>query len=153
VLVLDPVDAASAASIVAQADPQNVPVVSYDRLVTHAPVDYYISFDNIRVGRLQAQSLVKKLGSEGQGDGTIVQVNGAPTDSNAPQFKQGANSVLEKSGLKIGKEYDTPDWSPDQAQTGMQQAITRLARTASPACRGPRARGCGSGTCIARCRS
>ena len=126
VLVLDPVDAASAASIVAQADQQNVPVVSYDRLVTNAPVDYYISFDNIRVGKLQAQSLVKKLASEGQSNGTIVQVNGAPTDSNAAQFKQGANSVLDKSGLKIGKEYDTPDWSPDQAQTEMQQAITAL---------------------------
>jgi D-xylose transport system substrate-binding protein len=126
VLVLDPVDAASAASIVAMANQQNVPVISYDRLVTKADVAYYVSFDNVRVGKLQAQSLVKKLDSEGDGDGTIVMVNGAPTDSNAAQFKQGANSVLDKSSLKIGKEYDTPDWSPDQAQTEMQQAITAL---------------------------
>jgi len=126
VLVLDPVDAASAASIVAMANRQNVPVISYDRLVSKADVDYYISFDNVRVGELQAQSLVKRLGSEGEGNGTIVMVNGAPTDSNAAQFKRGANSVLAKSNLKIGKEYDTPDWSPDQAQTEMQQAITAL---------------------------
>jgi D-xylose transport system substrate-binding protein len=126
VLVLDPVDTASAASIVAMAKQQNVPVISYDRLVTNADVDYYVSFDNVRVGRLQAQSLVKKLDSEGESNGTIVMVNGAPTDSNAAQFKQGANSVLSKSSLKIGKEYDTPDWSPDEAQTEMQQAITAL---------------------------
>ena len=126
VLVLDPVDTSSAASIVAQANEQDVPVVSYDRLVSDASVDYFVSFDNLRVGRLQAQSLVKKLDSEGEGNGTIVQVNGAPTDTNAAQFKKGANSVLDKSSLKIGKEYDTPDWSPDQAQTEMEQAITAL---------------------------
>jgi D-xylose transport system substrate-binding protein len=126
VLVLDPVDTSSATSIVAQANEQNVPVVSYDRLVSNASVDYYVSFDNLRVGRIQAQSLVKKLGSNGEGNGTIVQVNGAPTDTNAAQFKRGANSVLDKSSLKIGKEYDTPDWSPDQAQTEMEQAITAL---------------------------
>jgi D-xylose transport system substrate-binding protein len=126
VLVLDPVDAASAASIVTMANRQNVPVIAYDRLITKADLAYYVSFDNVQVGKLQATSLVSKLDSMGDKDGTIVMVNGAPTDSNAAQFKQGANSVLDKSGLKIGKEYDTPDWSPDQAQTEMQQAITAL---------------------------
>src|SRR5881275_567626 len=61
VLVLDPVDAGSAASIVTKAKAQNVPVVSYDRLITSADIKYYISFDNARVGRLQAQSLDAKL--------------------------------------------------------------------------------------------
>jgi D-xylose transport system substrate-binding protein len=129
VLVLDPVDAASAASIVAKANQQNVPVVSYDRLITNAEIDYYISFDNVRVGKLQAQALVKKLDSDGEADGTIVMVNGAPTDNNAKLFKKGANSVLQKSQLNIGKEYDTPDWSPDQAQNEMQQAITALGKS------------------------
>ena len=129
VLVLDPVDAASAASIVAKAKQQNVPVISYDRLITNADIDYYISFDNVRVGKLQAQSLLKKLDSEGEGNSTIVMINGAPTDNNAKLFKQGANSVFNTSSLKIGKEYDTPDWSPDQAQTEMQQAITALGQS------------------------
>jgi len=126
VLVLDPVDAASAASIVAKANEQNVPVVSYDRLIPDTDIDSYISFDNVRVGKLQANSLVDKLDSEGEGDGTIVMVNGAPTDSNAAQFKKGASSVLDSSSLNIGKEFDTPDWSPDEAQTEMEQAITAL---------------------------
>jgi D-xylose transport system substrate-binding protein len=126
VMVLDPVDSASAASIVAKAKAQNVPVISYDRLLLNSDVDYYISFDNVAVGKLQARSLVSKLKADGNGSGTIVMINGAPTDNNAKLFKQGALSVLKSSGLKIGKQYDTPDWSPDQAQTEMEQAITAL---------------------------
>ena len=126
VLVLDPVDSASAASIVSKAKARNVPVISYDRLITGADVDYYISFDNVEVGKLQARSLDSKLKADGEGSGTIVMINGSPTDNNAKLFKQGAHSVLDSSGLKIGKEYDTPDWSPDEAQTEMEQAITAL---------------------------
>jgi D-xylose transport system substrate-binding protein len=129
VMVLDPVDSASAASIVAKAKAQNVPVISYDRLITNADIDYYISFDNVAVGKLQARSLVSKLKADGEGSGTIVMINGAPTDNNAKLFKQGAHSVIDASGFKVGKEYDTPDWSPDQAQNEMEQAITALGKS------------------------
>ncbi len=126
VLVLDPVDSASAASIVARAKQSDIPVISYDRLITDADVDYYISFDNEKVGQLQGDSLVEALGDP-QGK-QIVMINGAPTDNNAKLFKQGAHSVLDESGVKIGKEYDTPDWSPDKAQQQMEQAITALGK-------------------------
>src|SRR4051794_21172383 len=124
VLVLDPVDAASAAAIVTKAKQQNVPVISYDRLVSNADLDYYISFDSVKVGQLQGQKLVDKMGNKGN----IVMINGAPTDNNAKLFKQGAHSVIDKSGLKVAKEYDTPDWSPDKAQTEMEQAITAVGK-------------------------
>jgi D-xylose transport system substrate-binding protein len=126
VLVLDPVDAASAASIVTKAKAQGAKVISYDRLIKNASIDAYISFDNMKVGQLQAQALVQKLKSDGKGNGTIAMINGSPTDNNAGLFKAGALSVLNTSGLKIGKTYDTPDWSADKAQTEMQQAITAL---------------------------
>ena len=128
VMVLDPVDSASAASIVSKAKAQNVPVISYDRLITGADIDYYISFDNVQVGKLQAQSLVDALKKDGK-SGSVVMINGAPTDNNAKLFKKGAHTVLDSSGFKIGKEYDTPDWSPDQAQNEMEQAITGLGKT------------------------
>ena len=127
VLVLDPVDAASAGPVVARAKQSDIPVVSYDRLITDADIDYYISFDNERVGELQGESLVDELEGQDKGDGTIVMINGAPTDNNARQFKAGAHSVLDDA-VEIGAEYDTPDWSPDRAQTQMDQAITRLGR-------------------------
>jgi D-xylose transport system substrate-binding protein len=126
VMVLDPVDAAAAGAIVTRAKQSDIPVVSYDRLLTDTDIDYYISFDNVRVGRLQGESLVSKLEEDGNGDGTIVMINGAPTDNNAKLFKQGAMSVFDKSDLKIGRDFDTPDWSPDEAQREMEQSITSL---------------------------
>src|SRR4051812_25166367 len=127
VLVLDPVDAASAGAIVNRAKQSQIPVISYDRLITDADIDYYISFDNARVGKLQGDALVKKLKDDGK-SGSIVMINGAPTDNNAKLFKQGAHSVIDSSGFKVAKEYDTPDWSPDKAQQEMEQAITALGK-------------------------
>jgi len=127
VLVLDPVDAASAVPIVTKAKQQNVPVISYDRLIKDADIDYYISFDNEQVGKLQGQALTDKLKKDGK-TGSIVMINGAPTDNNASQFKAGAHSVIDSSGFKVGAEYDTPDWSPDKAQGEMDQAITALGK-------------------------
>jgi len=127
VMVLDPVDSASAGAMVAKAKAAGVPVVSYDRLVLNAEVDYYISFDNEKVGQLQGQALVDKLKKDGK-SGSIVMINGAPTDNNAKLFKKGAHSVIDGSGFKVAKEYDTPDWSPDKAQTEMEQAITAVGK-------------------------
>ena len=126
VLVLDAVDAGSAGAIVTKAKAQNVPVISYDRLITNSDVDYYVSYDNEAVGRLQGQSLLDKLNEDGKGDGTIVMINGDPADNNAKLFKRGAHSVFDKSSLKIGKEYDTPGWLGSNAQREMEQAITAL---------------------------
>ena len=126
VLVLDAVDASAAGAMVQKAKQQNVPVVSYDRLILDADVDYYVSFDNVRVGQLQAQTLSKKLKEDGNASGPIVMINGAPTDNNAKLFKQGATGVFKKDGVQIAKSYDTPDWSPDKAQNEMQGAITAL---------------------------
>jgi D-xylose transport system substrate-binding protein len=128
VLVLDPVDSASAASIVTKAKTSNIPVISYDRLITGAPVDYYISFDNVQVGKLQGDALVAKLKSDGNPTGPIIKINGAPTDNNAKLFKQGSNDVFSQAGVDIAKQYDTPDWSPDKAQQEMEQAITAVGK-------------------------
>jgi D-xylose transport system substrate-binding protein len=127
VLVLDPVDGASAGAIVTRAKQSKVPVISYDRLILNTDLDYYISFDNEQVGKLQGTALVDKLKEDGK-SGSIVMINGAPTDNNAKLFKQGAHSVIDGSGLKVAKEYDTPDWSPDKAQSEMEQAITAVGK-------------------------
>ncbi|MFL6227027.1 MAG: sugar ABC transporter substrate-binding protein, partial [Actinomycetes bacterium] len=128
VLVLDPVDSKSAAAIVNKAKQQDVPVVAYDRLIQDVDLDYYISYDNEKVGELQATALVDKLDDENKQDTSVVMINGAPTDNNAILFKKGAHSVLDSSKYKIAAEYDTPDWSPDKAQDEMDQAITALGK-------------------------
>src|SRR3954471_19762707 len=126
VLVLDAVDAGSAGSIVAKAKAQNVPVLSYDRLITNANVDYYVSFDNTRVGRLQGQSLSARLKAIGKPHGPIIMLNGDPADNNAHLFKQGADSVFKADNVKIARSYDTPGYSGNTAETEAQQAITAL---------------------------
>jgi D-xylose transport system substrate-binding protein len=123
VMVLDPVDGAAAAAIATKAKAAKVPVISYDRLILNAPVDYYISFDNAGVGKLQGTALLTAL--NGKSNAQVVEINGDPTDNNATLFKQGAHSVLD-STTKIVKEYDTPMWSPDNAQKEMTQALTAL---------------------------
>jgi D-xylose transport system substrate-binding protein len=124
VMVLDAVDGAAAATIAERAKSSNVPIISYDRLITGTDaVDYYISFDNEKVGMLQGQSLLDAL--SGKEKPAVVMINGAPTDNNAKLFKAGAHSVLDGK-VNLGKEYDTPDWSPDKAQDEMTQALTAL---------------------------
>lgn len=110
VVVLDPVNGEGATGMVDEAKGQDVPVVAYDRFIENA--DYYMSFDNETVGKMQAQALVDAMGDKGD----ILMLNGAPSDPNAAQFKAGAHSVLDGSGVKILAEYDNPDWSPENAQ-------------------------------------
>ncbi|MBA3468487.1 MAG: sugar ABC transporter substrate-binding protein [Herpetosiphonaceae bacterium] len=131
VMVLDPVDSAAAAIIADKAKAQGVPVISYDRLILNSDgVSYYISFDNEQVGKLQAQSLVDELARLGKTNPQIVMINGSPTDNNAALFKKGAHSIFDPlvaaGKLTIVKEYDTPGWSPDEAQNEMQQALTAM---------------------------
>jgi len=124
VLVLDPVDGKAAASIVNSAKGSKIPVIAYDRVISGA--DYYVSFDNETVGKLQATTLVDAIKKAGKTSGNIAMINGSPTDPNAAQFKAGAHSVLDGSGFKVAAEYDTPDWSPDKAQTWMEGQITAI---------------------------
>ena len=101
-----------------KANAQNVPVISYDRLITNSDIDYYVSFDNRRVGRLQGQSLTAKLKSIGKPNGPIIMLNGDPADNNAHLFKQGALSVFNANNVKIAKSYDTPGYSGTTAERG-----------------------------------
>lgn len=124
VLVLDPVDGKAAAAVVAAAKAQNVPVVAYDRFIEGA--NYYVSFENEAVGKLQAQTLVDTLKAAGKTSGNLAVINGSPTDPNAADFKKGAHSVLDGSGFKIAAEFDTPDWSPDKAQAWMEGQLSAI---------------------------
>ena len=127
VLVLDAVDVKSVGPNVQHANQEDIPVIAYDRLIPDQDIAYYVSFDNVKQGRIQAQTLLDKLGSGADGK-SIVMVNGAPTDPSAGDYKKGAHQVFDKSSVKIAKEYDTPDWSPDKAQVEMEQSITALGK-------------------------
>jgi D-xylose transport system substrate-binding protein len=127
VLVLDPVDGAAAKVIAEKAKAMGAWVISYDRLVLGTDaVDYFVGFEAEGIGRLQAQGLLAVLGERAlPALPAIVMINGAPTDNNAVLLKRGAHAVLDGK-VRVLKEYDTPDWSPDKAQQQMTQALTAL---------------------------
>ncbi|MDQ0191421.1 sugar ABC transporter substrate-binding protein [Alicyclobacillus cycloheptanicus] len=126
VLVIDPVDSQSAATIVNEANQAGVKVISYDRMIENAKVDYYVSFDNEEVGKLQGEYIAQHTPK----GGTVVMIDGAQTDNNALQFAQGAHAVLDplfKSGqLRKGYESYTPNWDPSNGQREMEAALTKL---------------------------
>jgi D-xylose transport system substrate-binding protein len=126
VMVVDPYDAKSAAAIAEKSQAQSVPVVSYDRLIENGKVDAYVSFDNVQVGELQAETLAEKLKEDGSPKGPVIMINGDPADPNAAGFKEGAHNGFDATGVEVAKEYDTPGWSAENAQREAQQAITAL---------------------------
>ncbi|MFD0382373.1 substrate-binding domain-containing protein [Streptomyces stramineus] len=124
-LIIDAVDAKSIASSVKKADGKGIPVVAYDRLA-EGPVKAYTSVDNERVGKIQGESLLKELGDDAA-KGEIVMMNGSVTDPNAKMYKDGAHSVLDGK-VKVGKEYDTKEWKPENANENMKGAISSLGK-------------------------
>jgi D-xylose transport system substrate-binding protein len=130
ILVLAPSDSIKAAAIVSAAKVKGVPVISYDRLTYSNDLNYYVSFDNTKVGELQGQYIADHYKSFVSSDGTnnTVMIDGSQTDNNALLFAKGAHSVLDplfKSGtLKNVYEKYTPNWDNATAQTEMQAALT-----------------------------
>ncbi|RYF34693.1 MAG: sugar ABC transporter substrate-binding protein [Comamonadaceae bacterium] len=129
VIVLDPVDSTSAASLVKLAQGKGVKVIAYDRPIPSTPADYYVSFDNEGIGKAIADSLVKHLKEDMKvptDKGGLLQVNGSPTDAAAGLIKKGIHAGLDNSGYKILAEYDTPEWAPPKAQQWVSGQITRF---------------------------
>lgn len=125
VLVVDAVDAKAIKNSVQKAKDAGIPVVAYDRLA-EGPISAYTSFDNEEVGRTQGEALLKALGDKAA-DSQIVMMNGSVTDPNAKQFKDGAHSVLDGK-VKIGREFDTKEWKPENANANMESAISALGK-------------------------
>jgi D-xylose transport system substrate-binding protein len=127
VLLLVNLDSGSGAAIAANAKSQGAKVIDYDRLTLNGDSDYYVSFDNTKVGELQGQGLVDCLGTpNGQ---TIVKLNGSPTDNNATLFKKGYSSVVDpliKQGkLKLAADTAVPDWDNQKALTIFEQMLQK----------------------------
>jgi D-xylose transport system substrate-binding protein len=124
VLILAPHDASSASVIIDKASKAGVKVVSYDRLVTDSPLDYYyLSFDNVKVGELQGEFITKKVPK-----GTYIVLAGSPTDNNAKLFREGAMKFIQplaaKGDIKIVMDQFVKDWQPSEAQKLCEQALT-----------------------------
>ncbi|HEY2408790.1 MAG TPA: substrate-binding domain-containing protein [Polyangiaceae bacterium] len=126
VLVIVPHDGKAMAKAVRMAHEAGIPVIAYDRLIRDSDLDLYVSFDNVKVGSLQAQYLVDHLPTPGKGK--IVRIYGSKTDNNAALFKQGQDRVLEpyikRGDIVVVHEDWADDWKPENAKRIMNAAIT-----------------------------
>src|SRR4051812_22932358 len=129
ILLLTNLDSGSGAAIETQAAAKGVKVIDYDRLTLKGKADYYVSFDNVKVGQLQGQGLVDCLGSSGAAKPRIAELNGSPDDNNATLFAQGYNSVLDpmyKDGKAVkAADQSVPDWDNQQALTIFEQMLQK----------------------------
>ncbi len=128
VLLLVNLDSGSGAAIAANAASQGVKVIDYDRLTLDTQdTEYYVSFDNEAVGKLQGEGLVSCIDAAGTKNPQIAVLNGSPTDNNATLFKNGYDSVINpKFDSGDWTEIDdqsVPDWDNQQALTIFEQIL------------------------------
>ncbi|MCW3040757.1 MAG: sugar transporter substrate-binding protein [Solirubrobacterales bacterium] len=127
VLLLVDLDPGSGSAIIANAKKSGVKVIDYDRLTLGGGADYYVSFDNASVGKLQGDGLVKCLGSASKP--VVAELNGSPTDNNATLFAQGYDGVLNPlyaSGTFVkGPNQSVPDWDNQKALTIFEQMLQK----------------------------
>lgn len=128
VIVLDAVDTAAAASLVQGAHARGVKVIAYDRPIPSTPADFYVSYDNEKIGQLISKSLLAHLKKAGAStsSGGILEVNGSPTDAAAGLIKKGIHEGLKDGGYNTLAEYDTPDWTPTKAQDWVSGQVSRF---------------------------
>ncbi len=126
VLLLVNLDSGSGAAIAANAKSQGVKVIDYDRLTLKGDSDYYVSFDNEKVGQLQGQGLVDCLGDK---KAAVAVLNGSPTDNNATLFKKGYDSVInpkfESGDWTEVADQSVPDWDNQKALTIFEQMLQK----------------------------
>lgn len=124
VLVIAPNNATQAATMVAKAKRQGVPVVSYDRLVKSDEVDVYVAPQLPEIGKMIGKYALDKAPK-----GNYIMVYGASTDNNAVIWKQTENEVLkpavDRGDIKIVAEQFTPDWKPEEALKIVENALTQ----------------------------
>src|SRR4051812_466020 len=130
VLVIVPHNGAAMTRAVKSANDAKIPVIAYDRLIMNSNIDYYLTFDNVKVGEAQASYAVERLPKDRKA--RIVRIYGAPTDNNAKLFKQGQDNILEpliKAGkIEVLHEDWAGDWKPDNGKKIMNAAITKSGR-------------------------
>src|ERR1039457_5376648 len=114
VLVVISPNEGNGADVVNAAHQSGIPVIAYDRLIKDCDLDLYISFDNVKVGKLQAEYLVKRVPR-----GNYLLIGGPSTDTNAQQFLRGQMEVLQpyidRGDIRIVGEHWVKGWFPLEA--------------------------------------
>lgn len=123
VLVIIPYNGQVLSNVIAEAKREGIKVLAYDRMINNADIDFYISFDNEKVGELQAKSLVERVPQ-----GNYFLMGGSPVDNNAKLFRQGQmtvlNPLIKEGKIKIVGDQWVDAWLPENALKIMENALT-----------------------------
>ncbi|MDG4793943.1 substrate-binding domain-containing protein [Micromonospora sp. WMMD1082] len=129
VLMIVNLDSGTGKAVLDTAKSQGVATIDYDRLTLGGSAEYYVSFDNEAVGKLQGEGLAKCLTDQGATNPVVAYLNGSPTDNNASLFKNGYDSILkpkfDANEYTKGPDQDVPDWDNAQAATLFEQMLTQ----------------------------
>ncbi len=127
VLMIVNLDSESGAQIQQKAADAGIPTIDYDRLTLNGSASVYVSFDNVQVGVLQGEGLVKCLEDRGAENPAIAVLNGSPTDNNATLFAEGYNSVLQPlfddGTFTLVDDQSVPDWNNEQGGQIFEQML------------------------------
>jgi D-xylose transport system substrate-binding protein len=128
VLLIVNLDSGTGKAVLDKAKSQGVATIDYDRLTLGGSAQYYVSFDNTAVGKLQGEGLAKCLTDKKAEKPIVARLNGSPTDNNATLFKNGYDGVLNPkidAGEYVkGPDESVPDWDNTQAGTIFEQMLT-----------------------------
>jgi len=123
VIVVIPADSEKIKSAIDEANKAGVKVIAYDRLITNSKIDLYISFDNVKVGDLEASSVLAATSR-----GNFAYIGGSPTDNNASLLKEGTMNLLSPkiANGDINLVIDTfiPDWKPEEAYKMIKEYLS-----------------------------
>lgn len=118
-IVVIAADSEACSEVLHKAKDAGIAVIAYDRLVRDADVDLYISFDNEKVGRLMAETLVKEVPK----GGNIVTIFGPTTDHNVTLVEQGFNDVIKAADLHIVYTANAKEWRAEEAFKAVNTAL------------------------------
>jgi D-xylose transport system substrate-binding protein len=122
VIVVIAADSEKLAPVVAEANAAGVKIIAYDRMIKNSNLDYYISFDNVKVGKLEAESVLAKVGK-----GDFAYIGGSPSDNNAFLVKEGSMGVLtpkiNSGDIKLVVEGFMNNWDPTEAYKTIKEYL------------------------------
>jgi D-xylose transport system substrate-binding protein len=126
VLIIAAINSEIGGTVAQKANAQGIPTIDYDRLNLGGSSDYYVSFDNVKVGELQGQGLADAL--KAKKGAQVIEIEGAPTDNNATLFHEGQEKVLkplyDNGTLKLVQSQPIDNWDNQKGGTTFEQILT-----------------------------